>query len=429
MKNEAHQYRLALLGGPKTIARPFRRYNPIGAEEARAAKEVIENGVLSQFIGAWHEDFLGGPKVRAFERAWEGQFGVKHAVSANSCTSALSSAVGAIGIEPGDEVIVSPWTMSASATAILHWNGIPVFADIDRETFNLDPAAVEANITAHTRAIIAVDIFGQSADMDAILAIAARHGLKVISDSAQAPGARYRGKCAGTLADIGCYSLNYHKHIHTGEGGVLVTGDERLAERARMIRNHAEAVVGGKGETDLANMVGHNYRLGEIEAAIGIEQLKKLEALVAGRQRLAERLTRGLAGLAGLRTPAVRPQCTHVYYVYGMVLDTEKLGVSRDRIHEALVAEGVEGLGARYVNVHRLPMYQNKIAFGSRGFPWSLARREVDYRVGICPVAEELQDRSYLGFQLCLSELDDAETDLVIAAFRKVWDQMDALRR
>ena len=147
MKSELQSHKLAVLGGPRAIARPFRRYNPIGIEEARAAKEVIDSGVLSQFIGAWHQDFLGGPRVRAFERAWEVHFGVKHAVSVNSCTSALTTAIGAIGIEPGDEVIVSPWSMSASATAILHWQAIPVFADIERETFNIDPASVETRVT------------------------------------------------------------------------------------------------------------------------------------------------------------------------------------------------------------------------------------------------------------------------------------------
>jgi dTDP-4-amino-4,6-dideoxygalactose transaminase len=430
MKNDMdiRHNRLALFGGPKTIQQPFGRYNPIGAEEVRAAVEVIEGGVLSKFIGAWHEDFLGGPKVRAFERAWQSHFGVRHAVSMNSCTSALSAAVGALGIEPGDEVIVSPWTMSASATAIIHWNAIPVFADIERETFNLDPRAVEGCITPHTRAIVAVDIFGHPADMGALRDIARRHGLKLISDSAQAPGARIADRYAGTLADIGCFSLNYHKHIHTGEGGVLVTDDDRLAERARMIRNHAEAVVGGKGETDLVNMVGYNYRLGEIEAAMGIEQLKKLQDRVADRQRWAARLTQGLAGLPGLRTPVVRSDCTHTYYVYPMVLDTALLGVSRDRIYQALVAEGVEHLAPRYLNVHRMPMYQQKIAYGSKGFPWSLARREIDYHVGICPVAEELQDRSYLGHNICMVELGETEVDLVLAAFRKVWSQLEALR-
>ena len=276
------------VGWPQNHPNAFKRYNPIGAEEVEAAKQVIESGVLSQFLGAWHEDFYGGPKVREFERQCAEYFGVKHAVTVNSWTSGLVAAVGAIGIEPGDEVIVTPWTMSATATAILHWNAIPVFADIDPETFNLDPKSVEANITPYTKAIMVADIFGQSADMDALMAIAAKHGLKVISDTAQAPGALYKGKYAGTLADVGGYSLNYHKHIHTGEGGILVTDNDEIAERLQLIRNHAEVVVGDKGVTNLSNMIGHNFRLGEIECAIGIEQLKKLNRFVQSRQRIGE---------------------------------------------------------------------------------------------------------------------------------------------
>ncbi|MBU0689932.1 MAG: DegT/DnrJ/EryC1/StrS family aminotransferase [Gammaproteobacteria bacterium] len=421
---------LALFGGNKTIQRPFKRYNPIGEEEVNAAKQVVESGVLSQFLGVWHEDFYGGPKVREFEQACASYFGVKHAITVNSATSGLIAAVGAIGIEPGDEVIVSPWTMCASATAILHWNAIPVFADIDPETFNLDPVSVEANITPYTKAIMAVDIFGHSADMDVLMEIAAKHGLKVISDAAQAPGALYGNRYAGTLAHVGSYSLNYHKHIHTGEGGVLVTDDDDICERLQLIRNHAEAVVGGKGVASLSNMIGYNFRLGEIECAIGIEQLKKLKTLVASRQNSAARLSAGLEGLKGLRTPVVRPSCTHAYYIYPLVLDVDGLGVSRDRIWEALVAEGVEGLSPSYVNLHMLPMFQKKIAYGSGGFPWTseICRRNVDYRHGICPVAEELQEKSYLGFAMCLNDLSDPDVDLIIEGFRKVWHQMESLK-
>lgn len=420
---------LALLGGPKLIKQPFKRFNSIGAEEVKAARAVVESGVLSQFLGVWHEDFFGGPKVREFERACAKYFGVKHAITVNSATSALIAAVGAIGIEPGDEVIVSPWTMCASATAILHWNAIPVFADIETETFNLDPRSVEACITPYTKAIVAVDIFGHSADMDALMAIAARHKLKVISDTSQAPGAFYKDKYAGTLSDVGCYSLNYHKHIHTGEGGILVTNDDDICERLQLIRNHAEAVVGAKGTANLANMVGYNFRLGEIESAIGIEQLKKLRGLVASRQRAADRLSSGLKNLIGLRTPVVKPECTHAYYVYPMTLDVDVLGVSHERICQALVAEGVEGLSPRYVNVHMLPMYQQKIAYGSKGFPWTseICRRDVSYGPGICPVAEELQQKSYLGYAMCLNDLADDDVDLIVAAFHKVWGKMAQL--
>lgn len=422
--------KLALFGGPMAITQPFQRYNSIGKEEVEAARLVIEDGNLSQFLGCWDPDFYGGTKVRAFEEQCAEYFQVKHAITVNSWTSGLIAAVGAIGIEPGDEVIVPPWTMCASATAILHWNAIPVFADIDPETYCLDPVSVEANITPYTKAIMAVDIFGQSADMDALMAIAKKHGLRVISDTAQAPGAFYKGKFAGTLAHIGGYSLNYHKHIHTGEGGVLVTNDDTLAEKLQLIRNHAEAVVGGKGVTDMTNMLGYNFRLGEIECAIGIEQLKKLKGFVASRQRAAERLTQGLAGLAGLKTPLVQADCTHVYYVYPMQLDPQQLGVSRARIIEALEAEGLAGLAAGYANVHLLPMYQHKQAYGSKSFPWSsdICRREVSYAKGICPVAESLHDSTYLGFAMCLHQLSDKEVDFIIRAIRKVWSSLEYLR-
>lgn len=422
--------RLALHGGAKTILAPFKRYNSIGAEEVAAAKQVIESGVLSKFLGCWEPDFYGGPKVQEFERACEAYFGVKHAVTVNSWTSGLIAAVGAIGIEPGDEVIVSPWTMCASATAILHWNAIPVFADIDPLTFCIDPASVEANITPYTKAILAVDIFGQSANMADLMALAEKYGLKVISDTAQSPGALSADKYAGTLAHVGGYSLNYHKHIHTGEGGILVTDDDSIAEKMRMIRNHAEAVVGDRGITDLTNMIGYNFRLGEVECAIGVEQLKKLKSLVGLRQRAAQRFTNGIQDLPGLRLPTVSAGNTHAYYMYPMVLDVELLGVPRVAIINALEAEGVPGLAAGYQNLHMLPMYQKKMAYGSHGFPWSsdICRREVSYSKGICPTAEALHEQSYFAIEMCVHELPDPDVDLMVAAFRKVWTALETLR-
>jgi perosamine synthetase len=422
--------KLAIHGGPKTINNEFVRYNSIGKEELAAATKVIESGVLSKFLGSWElPDFYGGEKVQEFERACESYFGVKHAITVNSWTSGLVAAVGAIGIEPGDEVIVSPWTMCSSATAILAWNAIPVFADIEEETFNLDPASIEANITPYTKAIMAVDIFGHSADMDAIMEIAKKHDLKVITDCAQSPNALYKGKYAGTLADIGGYSLNYHKHIHTGEGGILVTDNTEYAKRLQLIRNHAEACAEGMGVTNLANMIGYNFRLGEIEAAIGIEQLKKLKKYTDVRCSAANRLSEGVNDLKGLRTPVVKKDCTHVYYGYSFLVDVKETGISRSKIVEALCAEGVPGLVEGYVNIHLLPMYQKKIAYGSKGVPWTadFCKRNVSYKKGICPIAEKLHDESFIGIGLCVYEYSNEEVDLVIQAFQKVWANLKNL--
>ena len=419
---------LAIHGGAPVIESPLELFRSMGEEEVQAAADVVRSGVLSAFIGAPGEFFLGGPEVRAFERQAADYFGVKHAITVNSWTSGLIAAVGAIGIEPGDEIITTPWTMSATAMAILHWNAIPVFADIDPATFNIDPASVEKLIGPRTRAIMAADIFGQTADMPELRRIADRHGLKLITDTAQSPGARTGKLYTGTFADIGGFSLNYHKHIHCGEGGILVTNDDRLAERLCLIRNHAESVIKSDDPADLSNMIGYNFRLGEIEAAIGSVQLGKLEGRVASRQRAAAQLNAGLAGLKGLTTPAVAPGATHVYYIYGLTIDTAALGVPRERIVAALKAEGVPGVMAGYQNLHLLPIFRQKIAYGAHGFPWTLAERDIPYGPGVCPVAEQLHSETFLGLSLCMCEFHPADVDQVVAAFQKVWDQMESLR-
>jgi len=284
----------ALHGGDPVRATPFPGPPALGEAERRAVDEVMRSGVLSQYIGAWHEDFHGGPRVRALETAWAERFGVRHALSMNSATSALYAATAAAGVGPGDEVIVSPYTMTASAVCALVHGAVPVFADIDPDTFCLDPESVRARITPRTKAIVAVDLFGLPADFDALMAIAREHGLVVIEDAAQAPGASRHGRPAGTLGHIGVFSLNYHKTIHCGEGGVAVTDDDRLAQRLALARNHGEAAVQGMGTGDY-DVLGYNYRMGEIEAAIALVQLGRLEALTAPRGRHDPARARGRA--------------------------------------------------------------------------------------------------------------------------------------
>lgn len=425
---------LALLGGDKVIVDPFVRHNPIGSEELEAATQVIQSGRLSPFLGAWVTDgefgsFFGGPRVQEFESAIANLYEVEYAITVNSATSGLVAAIGAAGIEPGDEVIVSPWTMSASATAILWWNAIPVFADIEGETFNLDPASVEENITPLTKAIMVPDIFGHPAELDSLVDIAKKHDLILIEDCSQSPKAKYKAQFAGTVGDIGILSLNYHKHIHTGEGGICLTDDPLLAERMQLIRNHAEAVVGDKGVTDLTNMIGFNFRLGEIEAAIGIAQYKKLDKIIESRVHHATRLNLGLENVEGLRTPITKDDCTHVFYGYPIVIDIDVLGCSRRNICRALVAEGVP-IGEGYTNIHMLPLFQKKIAYGKRGFPWTsdVYSGEVQYGKGICPIAEDLHDRTMMGLDISEYEYSIDQIDLIVRAFHKVWRNLDQLR-
>ena len=416
--------KLALLGGTPLRTTPFPAYRSLGDEEKQAVLAVLDRGILSQFLGTWSPDFLSGPEVQALESEWSAYFGCKHAVAMNSATSGLYAAVGAAGIGPGDEVIVSPYTMSASATAALAYGGIPVFADIDPETFCLDPDSIRQRISSRTRAIIAVDIFGHPAAFDEIMVIAREHNLMVIEDAAQAPGASLNGRLAGTLAHMGIFSLNYHKTIHCGEGGVIVTEDDKLADRLRLIRNHAEAVIKAKGyqsRDELVNLVGFNYRMTEIEAAIARQQLKKLDSLLAPRIVAAEYLSRRLAGMPGITPPSVASGIKHGYYVYAIKYDAVAVGLPRACFADALRAEGIP-IGTGYVEpLYLQPMYQERIAFGKNGFPFTLGSKEAtNYERGLCPIAENMHFESVLTTDICHAGIRQDDLDDFVNAIDKV---------
>ncbi len=432
--------KLAIYGGKPVREKPFPAHNTIGEEEKEAVARVLDSGVLSKFLGCWHEDFYGGPEVRALEKEWAEYFKVKHAIAVNSCTSGLYCAVGATGVEPGEEIIVTPYTMSATATAPLIFNAVPVFADIEEDCFCLDPKSLAEQITPRARAILVVDLFGLPYDAKAINAIAEEHGLYVIEDTAQAPGATYQGKFAGTLGHIGVYSLNYHKHIHCGEGGVVVTNDDELAEKVRLLRNHAEAVIEGKGVTDLTNMIGFNFRMTEMEAAVARCQLKKLSGLLERRLENVRYLEEKLAQIPAIVPPKVRDGCTHSYYVHACKFKEVAAGVSRDLFVEAVKAElppfelresEVVKLGCGYVKpLYLQPLFQNKIAYGSKGFPFTAPWYEgsVDYSKGICPVTERMHEKELVTHEFIVPSMTEKDLDEVVKAFEKVWENRNLFK-
>jgi len=414
---------LALLGGAPVAGSNFTRRNPFGEEEVRAVSEALQSGVLSGFLGAPGDDFLGGPIVKTFERAWRERFSVMHAVSVNSATSGLIAAVGAGRIGPGDEVIVPPLTMSATAVAPLAYGAIPIFADVDLDTFCIAPDAVLAAITPRTRAIIAVNLFGHPAPLAALRQIADDHGLLLIEDNAQAPLAGENGQLAGTVGHIGVFSLNVHKHINTGEGGMCVTADDELADRLQLIRNHGENAVATTA--DISNLFGFNLRMTELTAAVGVEQLKKLDHFVAESVQIAEMWTNELADLEGIIPPVVRSGCDHVYYTWAMRYDAARNGLSREVFSKALAAEGIPHSVGYVDPLYRLPLFQRKIGMGRDGFPFNVG--EPNYASGLCPNAEQLHDHEFLRFDTCTFDVASDFATSVVLGIRKVHENRHKL--
>ncbi len=393
---------LAMHGGTPAVSRDLAvRWPVIGAVERQAALEVLDSGVL---CGA------RAPQHMALEDEFARFVGAKYCLATNSGTAALHLAVAAAGIAPGEEVITSAFTYPASALAVLHHNAVPTFADIDPVTFNIDPAGIEARITSRTRAIMPVHIHGLPCDMDEINAIARRHDLLVIEDAAQAHGAFYRSRPVGTLGDMAGFSLNATKNLPCGEGGLFVTGNERLRARAASMRIlgqtrdevplDAAHPLDSATDSEFAGM-GWMYLTQEIPAAIARVQLRRLPEFNANAAANAALLTSRLGGLAGVIPPACPADRTHVYHKYRVRLDPGALGVAvdpallRERVMAALRAEGVEVMLWLDKPVPEMPIFQDRTGYG-HGCPWSCHRSEVRYGVGEHPRTTALLADSFV---------------------------------
>jgi perosamine synthetase len=419
---------LAFFGGTPVRDQAIPWVSTMGKEETEAVLEVMESGNLSNFFGRAGDGFLGGKKVQELEQAFANKFGHKYAISVNSATTALHTAVAACEIGPGDEVLVTPYTMVATASAVLMNNAVPIFVDVDPETYNMNPNEIEKWITPRTKAIIVANIFGLPANYPEILKMARKYNLYVIEDNAQAPGATIDNQYAGTFGDLAIYSLNYHKVIHSGEGGIIVTDNEELARRCQLIRNHGEAVVDDFGDYETV-VLGSNYRMSELHAAIGIEQLKKLDDFLVSRRTLANQVTEGLKNFSGLKGVSVPEGYEHSYYVYPIQYNEKVWGIKRNTFVAAMKAEGFP-LGEGYVKpLYLLPIYQHRKVYNQTNYPFSLIENPVQlYKRGICPVVERLYDETMLIADVCRVPYTEKDITDFLTAIDKVWVEREKLR-
>lgn len=362
---------LAINGGTpvRETLLPYGRQH-IDAEDIQAVVDVLQSDWLTT-----------GPKVNEFEAAFAAFTGATYAVAVSNGTAALHTAVYALNIQPGDEVIVTPMTFAASANCILYQGGTPVFADVQPDTLLIDPEQVKAKITSKTKAIIAVDYAGQPCDYDALHALADTHGLKLVADACHAVGGSYRERSVGTLAHLNTFSLHPVKHMTTGEGGVITTDDADFAARMRIFRNHGittdhrQRAESGGFYYEMVDL-GYNYRITDFQCALGISQLRKLPESVARRREIAMLYDAAFAELPFVTPVTVCPDRHHAYHIYVALFDTAALGINRNDIFAVLRAENI-GVNVHYIPVHLHPYYQRTLGTGP----------------GLCPVAESAYER------------------------------------
>lgn len=421
--------KLAICGGKPVLGKPLPAVYNIGREEIREVVSLLKKGPLSGFAAVAGEKFSGGRYVRRLEDAFCKKFAIKHAVSFNSASTALTASIAALSIGPGDEVIVSPFTMSASVMSVIANGAVPIFADVELPSFCIDPKEVISKITKRTKAIMVVNLFGGPANFDRLLKLAEKYHLKIIEDNAQALGAKYHGKFTGTIGDIGVFSFNVHKVVQSGEGGVLITNDHNLAFRAQLARNHGEVIIDSTDDYSLGPIFGSNWRMTELEAIIAYHQFAKLDFLNRERIKLADYLSYQLTRFDGLILPYVDNKSgnRHVYYLFPIMIDEKKFGISRDLFVDAMTAEGFQ-MSKGYVKpIYLLKIFQQRRAFNQTHFPFDYGGCRPNYSRGICPVVEMLYERELTYTDICQYPRTRKDIDKFVAAVSKILEFKDEL--
>lgn len=355
----------------------------IGPQEIAAVSAALE----SHWITA-------GPRVQEFQKAFRAFVGSEHALAVDSCTAGLHVVLAALGIGPGDEVIVPDMTFCATANVVMHVQAKPVIADVTRDTYHIDPAAIERSITPKTKAIIPVHYGGQLCDMDAIMDIAQRHRLFVIEDSAHTIGVKYRGRMVGTIGNATVFSFYATKNLTTAEGGMITTDDDDLAEKIRILTLHGISKDAWKRYSAQGTWYyevvaeGFKYNMTDLEAALGLVQLRRLPEFMARRRRLAERFNAGLKDVRGIRIPATLPYNDHGWHLYVVEINEQVCGVSRDRFIEAMREHGI-GTSVHFIPLHRHPLYRNKLGVKPEQFQRS---EEIYQRIVSLPLYPAMRD-------------------------------------
>jgi perosamine synthetase len=379
---------------------------PVRASLLPYGRQLVGEDDVAAVAAALRGAFLTtGPTVAEFEARFAARVGARHAVAVTSGTAALHAAMFAAGVGPGDEVVTTPLTFVGTANAALYLGARPVFADVRPDTLNVDPARVEAALSPRVRVLAPVDFAGQPCELAAINALARARGLRVVEDAAHALGAEVGGRPVGALSDLTIFSLHPVKHVTTGEGGVVTTEDDELARRLRRFRNHGIATDGAdrqSGGTLWSPMIelGFNYRLTDIQCALGLSQLPKLEQFLAKREAIADRYLVALKDLVGLAIPRVAAEVRHAWHIFPVLVEPACLRVGRDQVFAALRAEGIG------VTLHYVPAY------------WHPYYAALGYPRGLCPMAEDASSRM---FSLPIfPAMTDADVEDVVAALWKV---------